>query len=348
MESYLKNRHQFVKIRNAKSSDTPLTIGIPQGSVMGPILYLLYTPPLQHIIEPFNIMRHIYADDTQLYCRLPLQDPAETLRAVQNMNACIEKVRIWMLSNKLMINDQKTEVLLLGSKRSQDMLKNLDIKVLVGDSTISPSSSARNLGVILDPSVSMQQQVTSVPKAAYFHMRRLHSIRQYLTKDACSKAIHALVASRLDFNNALLLGCTEAQKHCLQVAQNHSARILTRTRDRRQHMTPILQELHWLPIDYRIRYKVLLFIHFAFHNVKCPMYMRAFIQFYQPLPHLRSAAEPMRLSPIHANTRTGHNSLLCKGFKLWNDLPCSLRALTSTHCFKQRLKTVLFRSFYQC
>lgn len=314
---------------------------------MGPILFLLYILPLKQIVDQYRIMRHGYADDTQLYCRLPIQDAEETHAAAQRMNACIDHVRRWMLKNKLLINDDKTELLLLGPKRAQAVLESMNISIQVGESHIETSSSARNLGVELDASMTMERQVAATVKSAYFHLRRIHSIRRYLTDAACAKSIHACVTSRLDYSNALLLGCTSALKQRLQIVQNNAARSLSKIRDRRQHITPVLKQLHWLPIEGRIQYKVLLMIHCAMHNHKYPLYLRDFINVYHPLPQLRSASDHTTLIPMNSNSRIGLNAFTCKGFTLWNALPSAIRSITSRDSFKRHLKTYLFNSHYQ-
>ena len=347
LQSYLEDRKQFVAINETHSQSTILDVGVPQGSVMGPILFLLYTLPLKRIVNKFPVIRrHSYADDTQLYCRLSVNNLGDAREAIREMNACVASVREWLLSNRLLINDSKTEVVLIGNKRARSLLKELEIRVTVGESTISPSSSARDLGIIIDESLSLEQHVGTVAKAAYFHLRRIRQIRQHLTKEACSKAIHACVTSRLDYGNALLLGCSAATKKRLQVVQNNAARVLLRIRDRRAHISPVLMDLHWLPIEHRIAYKVLLTIHGAIHNITFPAYIQSFVEFYVPMSSLRSANDSFTLVPSNFNVRFGRNSFIHTGFKLWNDLPNTLRSLTSTPVFKSKLKTYLFTLSY--
>ena len=279
LRSYLEDRKQYVSIHDAQSQFTHLDIGVPQGSVMGPILFLLYTLPIKRIMEHFpTVSRHCYADDTQLYCRIPSNNSTEALSVVQQMNACVDHIRQWLLKNRLMINDSKTEVLILGSKRTLSKIAEFDIDICVGGSHISPSTSVRNLGVILDRNLSMDLQIAATTRSAYFHLRRIRTIRQYLTHDACAKAVSACVTSRLDFQNALFLGCTEGNKRRLQVVQNNAARVLAGIRDRREHITPTLRNLHWLSIDARIVFKILVKIHCAIHSQNYPAYLCSFIE----------------------------------------------------------------------
>ena len=345
--SYLQDRKQYVSIRDANSRFTDLDVGVPQGSVIGPILYLLYTIPIKRIAERFPaVSRHCYADDTQLYCRLPSRNRNETLSAVQEINTCVDQIRRWLLNNRLMINDSKTEAIILGSKKTLSKIEESDIKICVGGTYITPSSSVRNLGVMLDNNLSMERQVATATRSAYFHLRRIRLIRSYLTNDACAKAISACVTSRLDYGNVLLLGCTERTKKQLQVAQNNAARVLACIRDRREHISPTLKELHWLPIEARIIFKTLMIIHCAIHSSDFPFYLCSFVEFYSPQPSLRSARDNFILTPTAFNNCVGRNAFNHKGFKLWNDLPFHLRSMQSTCSFKRHLKTHLFNCFY--
>ena len=339
--SYLKNRKQAVVINNAVSQSSQLSVGVPQGSVLGPLLFSLYIVPLSGIIDSFSISRHGYADDTQLYCRLPTRNPNEIRANVALMNSCICAVRSWMLKNKLKINDEKTEVMLLGSKGALETAHPLNLKIRVGTSEILPTDSVRNLGVILDPGLSMDKQVSSTTRAAYFHLRRIRQVRPYITKPAAVKAVHACVTSRLDAGNSLLLGCTESRKRRLQLVQNNAARVVTGTKAS-EHITPVLKDLHWLPIAARIQFKILGLIHSAVHADTAPQYLKDFTRKYVPSRSLRSSNDHFIL------VKSTHNAkcFVTEGFKLWNDLPLYVREITSQESFKRQLKTYLFKKFF--
>ena len=345
IRSYLTGRQQSVSIRNASSETRPLTIGVPQGSVLGPLLFLLYVAPLGHLIDSFEVSRHGYADDTQLYCRLPLNNPNATRSAVDNLNSCIKEVRQWMLLNKLKINDSKTEFLVIGSRSAHKKLKALNLEITVGQETIAPSATAKNLGAIFDRQMTMQNQVADMTKKAYFHLRRIKQIRQYLDRDACAKAVNASVTSRIDYHNALLAGCTDRELQRLQLVQNNAARVLTGTK-RREHITPVLRELHWLPIKARIAFKTLIFIHQAVHAENSPSYLSDFLAKYQPPRTLRSSGDNLTLCIPRCNRNAGTKCFKVNGAVQWNVLPLVLRQNPNKFLFKKLLKTHLFTLFY--
>ena len=174
LKSYLSGRSQCISVLNVLSELSELAFGVPQGSVLGPIAFCMYTLPLGAILRHHNLQYHIYADDTQLYCSFDSQDHAS---ALQSMESCVSDIRSWMIRNKLKINDDKTEFLILSSKKSE-----IDhyLTLSIGDADISPSNSCRNLGVMFDHHMSMDKQINSMCKGIHFHLRNIGSIRPML------------------------------------------------------------------------------------------------------------------------------------------------------------------------
>ena len=131
----------------------------------------------------------------------------------------------------------------------------------------------------------------------------------------------------------------------LQVVQNNAARLITGL-GRNSHITPILQQLHWLPLKFRVRYKVLSFIHQAVYNNHAPQYLKDMFTIYQPARNLCSASSPKMLVVKRTKRKAGTLSFPVMGAKLWNALPTDMRDVPSKTVFKNRLKTYLFREAY--
>ena len=339
--SYLSDRTQRVRVENSVSAPSNLAIGVPQGSVLGPLLFLVYLLPLRYIIEEFEMKRHGYADDTQLYCGVNLKDSTQLQQRLNKMESCLEKVREWMTRNKLKLNEAKTQVLLISRK---DFPGNISIKI--GEEDIVPVTRVKNLGAFFDSHLLMDAQVNMTTRSMYFHLRRIAKVRQHLTNSACAKAINATVISRLDYHNGLLLGQPANRVRKLQVAQNNAARLLSRA-PKRQSITPVLKELHWLPVEKRIQYKVLCLIQQAVHSPSAPVYMKDLCELYTPRrDNLRSSNDPYTLTVSRVHNSFGQRSVIHSGAKLWNSLPKELRQPLNAQCFKKNLKTHLFKDAF--
>ena len=150
--SYLQNRHKSVKIEDTFSDKVTLSYGVPQGSVLGPVLFTLYTTPLSAIISSFDINHYVYADDTQIYMSLSVSNAKESLEKLQH---CLMCVSAWITGSKLKLNPSKTEFLLIGTKLQREKFFNNFPCLLVGQDT-NPSTSAKNLGVLFDSSLNFE------------------------------------------------------------------------------------------------------------------------------------------------------------------------------------------------
>ena len=166
---------------------------------------------------------HTYAEDIQLYLSYNVNEPSEKNLTRERIELCISDIKSWMSNNKLKLNDDKTELLIVSSKNAENKIQNTHIQL--GSSTISTSNNVRNLGIYLDSNMSMENHIKKVCQSAYFQIRNLSSIRKLLSKDTVQILMHAFVTSRLDNGNTLLNGITEQQLKKIQLVQNSAARV---------------------------------------------------------------------------------------------------------------------------
>jgi len=144
--SYLGGRCQFVRCGVSKSAMKFVLCGVPQGSVLEPILFLLYTADLLRLIEQHGLHPHLYADDVQIYGACA---PSATHQLSQQIAACEDDVALWMRSNRLQQNTAKTEVLWCASCRRQHQIPQSTVRI--GDDNVTPIAFVRDLGIYLDP-----------------------------------------------------------------------------------------------------------------------------------------------------------------------------------------------------
>ena len=337
-KSYLSNRTQYVVVGETKSESTPVTFGVPQGSVGGPMLFSLYLQPIGNIIKSHNLKFHCYADDIQLYVSFT---PTSTglSNAKEILENCIDDIRVWMGLNGLKLNENKTEFIVFGSKSMLSKINSHKLSLHVGDNDIQSAAKVRNLGVIFDSNMSFNNQISNISRSVRYQLRNLSFIRKCLTKDATEKLIHALISSRLDFCNSLLSGLPFQQINRLQSLQNSAARLVTLTK-KTTHITPILKSLHWLPVQKRIKFKILILVYRAIHHL-APKYIQDSLHIYRPSRSLRSSNSLLLQVPRTFHT-WGDHSFSHMGPTLWNSLPFSLRNAPTLSTFKKHLKTYLY------
>jgi hypothetical protein len=336
-KSYLSGRTQCISIDNVMSHLAELLFGVPQGSVMGPFKFCVYTLPIGAIIRSHGLSYHIYADDTQVYLAFDINDPQH---ALDRLNACLADIRSWMIQNKLKINDSKTEFIILASPNALSKLQS-NLKLHIGKSCINPASSAKNLGVIFDKHLKMEAQVTNICKSANFHLRNIGAIRHLLTDSSAQQLVHSFITSRLDYCNSLLIGLPDSQLNRLQRIQNNAARVVSKTK-KFDHVSPVLKSLHWLPIRKRIEFKTLL-LSYRCVNGMAPQYLAELLTPYVPSRKLRSADQNLLHVPACRLKSYGEKCFSVSAPKAWNNLPLDIKMSSSLDMFKKRLKTHLFK-----
>ena len=338
ISSYLTNRTQSVLVSGKYSDPAHLRCGVPQGSVLGPALFSDYSSPVASLIRSFEINAHCYADDTQLY--VPFTPGIDEEEVRNKLEDCIDALRVRMNKNRLKLNDKKTEFIIFGT--STGLKKVATTTIRVGQEAIPACDKVRNIGAMFDSEMKMDTQVNSMCKSAWFHLYTIGKIRSYLSDDQTKSVVHAYVTPKLDGNNALLVGPRrEYLIDKLQLVQNAAAKIITKS-TKFDHVTPLLCQLHWLPISKRITFKVLLLVYKSL-NDKGPVYLRDLLIFYKPKREgLRH--DPLSLEVPGTELVTyGDRTFRVVAAKAWNQLPKKIRTAKTVDRFKADLKTHLFK-----
>ena len=284
-------------------------------------------------------MFHICADDTQVY--VPFTPGKET-ECLAKLEACLEEVRLWMTSNWLKLNNDKTEFIVFGPKEYFD--DSPDLSITIGNASVPSLHSVKSIGAYLDSSLKMDKQLSATTKGAWYHLHQIGKIRKYLSEDQTRSIVHALVTCRLDQNNGLLIGLPKKELTKLQRIQNASVRMIVGLK-KQDHITPSLQRLHWLPIEERIIFKILLLTYKCLHG-KGPTYLQDLLVPYTPARSLRSSSANLLQVPKTRYVDTKKRAFGIRAPQEWNKLPLTIKNAPDVGNFKTALKTFLFRKAY--
>ena len=339
-ESYFSGRTQTFYVADASSRPVPLICGVPQGSILGPTVFVAYTEEIQTYL---TLIYHLYADDTQLLACCPVFDIDICRHSIESNIIQISKE---CSSRRLQLNPEKTELIWFGSAANLSRLENASLDIHVGQVTIKPVDVVRDLGVMLDSRLDMRQHISKTVSACFFHLRRLRQMKRILDRDMRQRLVSTFIISRIDYCNVALAGLPATSLAPLQRVLNAAARFVADIGPF-DHITSTLQELHWLPINQRIVHKLCTLMHLSTYGV-VPQYIRDVLTPTSALSRradLRSA-ERMEYDVPFARTMMGMRGFSVAGPSAWNRLPIELRQISTYSTFRRNLKTHLFKKSY--
>ena len=339
LKNYLQDREYCVQIGNSFSGKRRLERGVPQGSVLGPVLFCIYTIGLSRLLENHGIAFQLFADDTQFYFTLN-----NVTRVEEKLSTIMEDVGNWMKSKHLKLNAEKTECLIVG--KNSDLRRFEFSTLCANNSDLEPKNSIRDLGVIFDNQLSFHDQIVQLVRNAGYHLRNIAFVRKYLDMKTTKMLVYNHIISRLDYCNSLYYCLPNFLLRKLQLIMNRAARLITGLSPR-ERITPILMKLHWLPIKARIEYKICTMVYQAVRQGK-PAYLRDKLKDFQldTALCLRHHDDQYRLLEPRCTLQLGFRAFEVSAPRIFNRLPVELKDSRCLEDFKKKLKTHLFAAAY--
>ena len=333
LTSFLKGRTQCIRIGNITSDGVVIKFGVPQGSVLGPVLFNIYIRSIYNYVRQYTWFSILgYADDHQIMKQFKLASQGMVL--TYELENCFSLIKSWMCQYHLQMNDSKTEIIVFGPSR---LLQGLCINGVnvCGNTSIRFVKSVKNLGVYLDAALTMNKQIIELRKKCFYTLRNINKIRFLLTIEQRKTIVNSLVVSCIDYCNGLYYGISEKLMQQLQLLQNACAKTVM-GKFKYSRVGDDLQTLHWLNIRKRVVFKIGLLAFKAVNGI-APKYL---CDLFQYCHHGHS----LKLIVPNKNCvkSGGQRSFGVIGPRLLNCLPDKVKMCDSVQSFKVTLKTFLF------
>ena len=328
--SFLRGRAQRIRLGLITSDSIIIKFGVPQGSVLGPVLFNIYIRSIYKVVKMYGFNIFGYADDHQVMKAFTAAKQTEVLTI--HMIDCFSAIKKWMQQYYLTLNDSKTQIIVFGpSKVLQQLIIN-GVCLSVG-TNIRFIPVVKNLGVQLDNRLTFEKQICTLKKKAFHTMRNIRKIRYLLSEDQLKIIVNSMVLSCIDYCNSLYFGIAERLLKQLQLIQNAAAKAIT-GKYKYDHVSNDLHNLHWLEVKKRIIFKIGLLAYKAV-NGYAPEHIQDMFR-YSHHGHTLKLIVPRVLS------KYGQRSFQYIGPKVFNNLPTQISAAENCDQFKKLLKTYLF------
>ena len=329
-KSFLVGRKQRVRLNNTLSDYLDVLFGVPQGSVLGPVLFNLYTRGLYTLIKNAGFSTSGYADDSNARQTFSLSFQYNVI--LTQVPLLLDQITNWMNEHFLKINPDKTEIILFTPNSK---VKTINGAMLSNGDCVRFSSSVKNLGFYLESYMTLDTHVNTLVSHCYKLLKDVRSIRNLLSNNETEQLVHSIISSRLDYCNSLFLGLKKSEINKLQKVQNAAARLVLERR-KCESIRAGIANLHWLRIEERIVFKILITVYKCLHDMG-PNELCARIA-------IRDRSS-LTLQLVYMNTTHGRRSFSYMAPRLWNQLPYQIRNMHTLVSFKSKIKTFLFTNF---
>lgn len=336
--NYLTDRTQSVRLNNFTSSKLTTCFGVPQGSILGPILFNIYVNDLTNHINN-NCITIQYADDTQI---LHSGSLGELNNIIQHTEVSLSNIRAYFMKNGLLLNTDKTQCIFIGSRQILAQLPN-NISIQFHDTKIHPTAKVKNLGIYMDQYMTYETHINDLHKKIMGALLYINKIKHFLDKETRILAIKSLALTHLNYCNIIWGTTASTLITKAQKLQNFAAKVADGKARKFDHVTPIMKELEWLDINNTITYNIATTVFKKLNN----LYPTHFL----PLPTVNTVTnstsrQGSNLYVPRYKTLTGSRSLHITGPNIWNQLPNEITNTTSINVFKNKLRNHLLSKQY--
>ena len=324
-QNYLSNRHQIVKIKNTTSSSRAVSFGVPQGSILGPILFIIFVNDLVKYLPQCYIVQ--YADDTQILLE---GDISDLNGLIERANNILTLAKVYFQINGLLLNTDKTQCIFIGSRQ---YINRIDPNVTINfnGNQIKPLSSVKNLGVVFDKYMTFETHIDMIHRKVMGTLIYLNRVKNCFLPQTRLTVIQSLALSIINYCFTVWGSASAMHLNKAQKLQNFAARVALGTVSKYEHITPFLIQLGWLKLKEKYKYDICILVFKIIRGL-----IPDWLYNLETVNSITRQAE--NLSERRVRTEMGSREVSVRGPHLWNSLPVSLRETPTLPPFKTKLK----------
>ena len=335
-KSYLENRSTKVKAQNNLSESVKLLMGVPQGGVLSPTLYSMYTADICNIFDRHGIMYHLYADDIIIY----FSDVNLNKKELENkISSIFEDINRYMINKHLKLNQDKTEILFIS--RNKNISKNFN-NIKINETIINFKSAITSIGCIIDKEFSMNEQISNIVKKCNYTLHCISKIRQNIDNKTTQILISSLILSKLEYNLELLYNLPQNSIEKLEKIQRKSIRLIFKLK-KRDPVDTYMKQLKWLPISEKIKYKNLVMIHKT-TTTNIPEYINSLFNVNKMQSIQTRQCNGKNLKTNKPLSEMHRRAVSIYGPVMYNNIPLSIR---KSQNFCSNLKNYLLNEYFK-